>query len=56
MCLSQIPGPEVAVIEFLNAQGADGKIRKYRVMIIDNRLYPLHAAISHDWKIHFFSA
>ncbi len=24
--------------------------------MIDGRLYPLHAAISSDWKIHYFSA
>jgi hypothetical protein len=25
-------------------------------MIIDGRLYPLHLAISHDWKVHYFTA
>jgi hypothetical protein len=25
-------------------------------MMIDGQLYPLHAAISHHWKIHYFSA
>jgi hypothetical protein len=40
----------------LDARSPDGKIRKYRVMMIDGKLYPLHAAISRDWKIHFFSA
>ncbi len=25
-------------------------------MMIDGVLYPLHAAISHDWKIHYFSS
>jgi hypothetical protein len=47
---------ELTVIEFLNASGADGKVRKYRVMMIDGRLYPLHLAISSDWKIHYFTA
>jgi hypothetical protein len=31
-------------------------MRKYRVMMLDGRLYPLHAAISSQWKIHYFSA
>jgi Tfp pilus assembly protein PilF/glutathione synthase/RimK-type ligase-like ATP-grasp enzyme len=51
-----LPGEELLVIEYLDARGADGKSRKYRVMLIDGRLYPLHLAISEDWKIHYFSA
>jgi hypothetical protein len=30
--------------------------RKYRVMCIDGVLYPLHLAISADWKVHYFTA
>jgi glutamate/tyrosine decarboxylase-like PLP-dependent enzyme len=51
-----LPGKELTVIEFLNARGADGKVRKYRVMMIGGQLYPLHAAISSHWKIHYFTA
>jgi Flp pilus assembly protein TadD/glutathione synthase/RimK-type ligase-like ATP-grasp enzyme len=51
-----LPGKELIVIEFLNARGAGGKVRKYRVMMIDGRLYPLHVAISSHWKIHYFTA
>jgi glutamate/tyrosine decarboxylase-like PLP-dependent enzyme/glutathione synthase/RimK-type ligase-like ATP-grasp enzyme len=54
--LAELPGDDLTVMEFLDARGADGKTRKYRVMMIDGALYPLHAAISHDWKIHYFSA
>jgi glutamate/tyrosine decarboxylase-like PLP-dependent enzyme len=54
--VAQLPGRELTVIEFLNARGADGKVRKYRVMMIDGRLYPLHVAISSQWKIHYFTA
>jgi glutamate/tyrosine decarboxylase-like PLP-dependent enzyme/glutathione synthase/RimK-type ligase-like ATP-grasp enzyme len=54
--VAQLPGPELTVIEFLNARGADGKVRKYRVMMIDGELYPLHVAISSHWKIHYFTA
>ncbi len=35
---------------------ADGLARKYRVMMIDGQLYPLHLAISNHWKIHYFTA
>ena len=51
-----LPGDDVLVIEYLNARGADGKARKYRVMTIGGQLYPLHLAISDDWKVHYFSA
>jgi Tfp pilus assembly protein PilF/glutathione synthase/RimK-type ligase-like ATP-grasp enzyme len=54
--VKELPGDELLVIEYLDARGADGKSRKYRVMLIDGQLYPLHVAISNDWKIHYFSA
>jgi hypothetical protein len=47
---------EVMAIEFLDARGADGWVRKYRVMMVGGQLYPLHLAISQQWKIHYFSA
>jgi tetratricopeptide (TPR) repeat protein len=54
--LTELPGDTLSAIEFLDARSADGKIRKYRVMMIDGRLYPAHLAISDDWKVHYFSA
>jgi glutamate/tyrosine decarboxylase-like PLP-dependent enzyme len=54
--VAQLPGRELTVIEFLDARGAGGKTRKYRVMMIDGELYPLHVAISSHWKIHYFTA
>jgi glutamate/tyrosine decarboxylase-like PLP-dependent enzyme/Tfp pilus assembly protein PilF len=54
--LEQLPGRELTVIQYLDARGADGKARKYRVMMIDGQLYPLHVAISSNWKIHYFTA
>jgi glutamate/tyrosine decarboxylase-like PLP-dependent enzyme/Flp pilus assembly protein TadD len=54
--LAQLPGDRLTVLRYLDARGRDGKSRKYRVMMIDGRLYPLHVAISDDWKIHYFTA
>ncbi len=51
-----LPGAELTAIQYLDSRGADGKVRKYRVMMIDGGLYPLHAAISSHWKIHYFTA
>jgi hypothetical protein len=44
------------VIEYLNARGADGNARKFRVMMIDGQIYPLHLAISRNWKVHYFTS
>ena len=44
------------IIEYLNARSPDGKARKYRVMMIDGHIYPLHLAVSRHWKVHYFTA
>jgi glutathione synthase/RimK-type ligase-like ATP-grasp enzyme/lipoprotein NlpI len=54
--LAELPGEEIAAIQFLDARGADGCYRKYRVMMIGGWLYPLHLAISSTWKIHYVTA
>ncbi|HWE76130.1 MAG TPA: tetratricopeptide repeat protein [Stellaceae bacterium] len=54
--IAQLPGDELLAIDYLDARSADGMARKYRVMIIDGALYPLHLAISADWKVHYFTA
>ena len=54
--LDSLPGNELTAIQYLDSRGSDGKVRKYRVMLIDGHLYPLHVAISSHWKIHYFTA
>jgi hypothetical protein len=54
--LAKLPGQELIVMQYLDARGRDGKVRKYRVMFIDGQMYPLHVAISSHWKIHYFTA
>jgi tetratricopeptide (TPR) repeat protein len=51
-----MPGDQMMAIEYLDAYGSDGYARKYRVMMIDGELYPLHLAMSADWKVHYFTA
>ncbi|HLG85485.1 MAG TPA: tetratricopeptide repeat protein [Bradyrhizobium sp.] len=51
-----LPGEELFAIEYLDARGPDGKARKYRVMMIGGQLYPLHLAISQNWKVHYFTS
>jgi hypothetical protein len=54
--LAELPGDELQVIQYLDARGADGMARKYRVMMVDGEIYPLHVAVLSRWKIHYFSA
>jgi aromatic-L-amino-acid decarboxylase len=54
--LAELPGENLTVLRYLDSRGPDGKARKYRVMMIDGGLYPLHVAISSHWKIHYFTA
>jgi glutathione synthase/RimK-type ligase-like ATP-grasp enzyme len=53
---AKLPGEQLLLMQFLDARGSDGMTRKYRVMIIGGRLYPLHLAIAPQWKVHYFSA
>lgn len=54
--LLNLPGNEFFAIEFLYARSDDRLIRKYRVIAINGELYPIHLAISSQWKVHYFSA
>jgi Flp pilus assembly protein TadD/glutathione synthase/RimK-type ligase-like ATP-grasp enzyme len=54
--IAQLPGDSLLAIQPLNAAAADGLARKYRVMVIDGELYPLHMAASADWKVHYFTS
>ncbi|HUA09711.1 MAG TPA: tetratricopeptide repeat protein [Candidatus Acidoferrales bacterium] len=51
-----LPGDRLFAIEVLNARGADGHYRKYRVLVVGGILYPIHLARSSKWKVHYFSA
>jgi len=53
---TKLPGSPLWVMEYLPAADALGNFRKYRVMLIDHQIYPLHLAISKHWKVHYFSA
>jgi len=51
-----LPGTNLAAIEILDGRASDGKWRKYRAMMIDGLIYPLHLAVSDHWKVHYFTA
>ena len=54
--IAALPGENLLAIEPLDARGADGRVRKYRVMAIDGELYPVHLAVASHWKVHYFTA
>ena len=54
--VAAFPGDKLIAIQYLDGRGPDGKIRKYRVLTIGGKLYPVHLAIASQWKIHYFSA
>lgn len=54
--MADFPGDEAWLIEELDARDGEGMFRKFRVMFVDGQLYPLHLAISPDWKVHYFTA
>ena len=51
-----LPGDSLLAIEFLASRQHDGLHEKFRVMCINGRLYPLHLAMSHNWKIHYYNS
>ncbi len=56
VAVADFPGDDVWLIERLDARDGQGMFRKFRVMFVDGRLYPLHLAISPHWKVHYFTA
>ena len=54
--LADLPGRDLLLIEYLDARDRFGDARKYRAMMIGGALFPLHLAVSRDWKVHYFTA
>ena len=53
---STMPTDDILLISYQDTRSADGMTRKFRVMSIDGALYPLHLAISPNWKVHYASS
>ena len=54
--LERLPGSSLLVLECLPTQGQDEIYRKFRIMTLGGNLYPIHLALSSQWKVHYFSA
>ncbi len=54
--IASLAATELLAIQYLDARGSDRLVRKYRVVFVDGGLYPVHLAISSDWKVHYFTS
>ena len=52
----KLPTDDIYVISFQDTTSPDGMVRKYRMMTIDGKLYPIHLAVSPQWKVHYNSS
>jgi tetratricopeptide (TPR) repeat protein len=50
---ARLPGDELLVIAFIDTLH-DGVYCKYRMLIVDGELLPLHLAIASHWLVHYF--
>ncbi len=56
VALATLAASPLLAIQYLDARGPDGLARKYRVVFVNGIAYPVHLAISADWKVHYFTA
>jgi hypothetical protein len=47
---------EFFISRFIDYRSSDGLFRKYRIIWVDGRPYPVHMAISEDWKVWYYNA
>jgi hypothetical protein len=50
------PENAFCVARYVEYRGPDGQFRKYRIVLIDERPYVCHMAISDSWVVHYMSA
>ena len=54
--VSNMPGTDAMLLSYQDTRSADGLMRKFRVMTIDGQLYPVHLALSANWKVHYVTS
>ncbi|MBM7068959.1 RimK family alpha-L-glutamate ligase [Actibacterium sp. 188UL27-1] len=55
--LAERDEPDYYLCEFINyASPADGQFRKYRVVFVDSRPFPVHMAVSDQWDVWYMNA
>jgi tetratricopeptide (TPR) repeat protein len=51
-----LAGDQILIIQYLDTKSKDSLFYKYRMMTINHAIYPLHLAISDQWKVHYGSS
>ena len=51
-----LPGEMIIAIDFIDTRRDDRRFWKYRMLVVDGALVPLHLAVAPTWKVHYFSA
>ncbi|MDB5653827.1 MAG: hypothetical protein JWQ94_1440 [Tardiphaga sp.] len=54
--LAERSEPEFFISRFVDYSSADGLFRKYRIVVVDGRVFACHMAISEQWKIWYLNA
>jgi hypothetical protein len=54
--LGERPEPVFTIAPFVDYRQSDGLYRKYRVALIDGRVYAVHMAVSQHWMINYVNA
>jgi tetratricopeptide (TPR) repeat protein len=54
--LTGLPDAEFYLTPFVDYRSADGFFRKYRILFIDRKVYPLHLCVDDKWKVHFYTS
>ncbi len=53
----ELAQPEMAYVSpFVDYAGADGRYRKYRIVLVDGRPFLAHMAIGDHWMVHYLNA
>ncbi|HEY0295011.1 MAG TPA: RimK family alpha-L-glutamate ligase, partial [Bordetella sp.] len=54
--LGATPGNDFFVSQFVDYRSADGRYRKYRVILMQGKAYLAHLGISSRWMVHYLNA
>lgn len=53
--MTHLPERDVWVIEMLPSAHDTGEYHKYRMMMVQRTLYPIHSVFSRQWKVHDYT-
>ncbi len=54
--LAGLPDDDFYLTRYFDYRSADGLFRKYRIIFVDRKIYPLHLCIDDKWKVHYYTS